>query len=68
MITFLHLLGVVFMVAALACAVAAVMNMLIAIAFPKNMKDEALPYAKKMFIFLGLMILFKEIVFFLNTL
>lgn len=68
MITFLHFLGVLFSVAALACAVAAVMNMLIATGFPKDMIDEAWPYAKKMYIFLGLMILFIVIGFFLNTL
>lgn len=68
MITFLHFLGVLFGVAAIACAVAAVMYMLIATAFPKDMIDEAWPYAKKMYMFLGLMILFIVIGFFLNTL
>jgi hypothetical protein len=68
MITLLHFLGIIFSVSALACAVAAVMNMLIATAFPKSMIDEAWPYAKKMYIFLGLMILFIVIGFFLNTL
>ena len=68
MITFLHLLGVLFGVAALACAVAAVMYMLIATAFPKDMIEDAWPYAKKMYIFLGLMLLFIVIGFFLNTL
>lgn len=65
---FLHLLGVLFLVAALACAIAAVMNMLIATAFPKDMIDEAWSYAKKMYIFLGLMLLFIVIGYFLNTL
>lgn len=56
--TFLHVLGAIFGVAAIACCVAAVINMLIATAFPKSMIDEAWPYAKKMYIFLGLMIVF----------
>lgn len=65
---FLHLLGVLFGVAGIACAVAAVMNMLIATAFPKDMIEDAWPYAKKVYIFLGLMLLFIVIGFFLNTL
>lgn len=68
MITFLHFLGILFGVAALACAVAAVINMLIATAFPKSMIEDAWPYAKKMYLFLGLMILFIVIGYFLNTL
>lgn len=51
----LHVLGSIFGVTGIACAVAAVMNMLIATAFPKSMIDEAWPYAKKTYIFLGLM-------------
>lgn len=41
MFTFLHFLGILFGVAGIACAVAAVMYMLIATAFPKDMIDEA---------------------------
>lgn len=56
--TLLHVLGTIFGVVAIACSVAAVMNMLIATAFPKSMIDEAWPYAKKTYIFLGLGIVF----------
>jgi hypothetical protein len=55
--TILHFLGILFGVGAIGCAALAVMNMLMAIAFPKSMTDEAWPYAKKCYIFLGLMIL-----------
>ncbi len=57
MLTFLHFLGSLFGVAAIGCAVVAVMNMLRALAFPKDMINDAWPYTKKAYIFLGLMIL-----------
>lgn len=66
--TILHFLGILFGVAAIGCAVGAVMNMLIATSFPEDMIDDAWPYAKKMYIFLGLMILFIVVGYFLNTL
>ena len=56
--TFLHFLGILFAVAAIGCAVGAVVNLISTCTFPKNMVDEAWPYAKKCYIFLGLMILF----------
>ena len=56
--TFLHFLGTLFAVAAIGCAVIAVVNFISVCAFPKSMEDEAWPYAKKCYIFLGLMILF----------
>ena len=57
MIAFLHFLGTLFGIAAIGCAVVAVINMLSAVAFPDSMADEAWPYTKKAYIFLGLMIL-----------
>ena len=58
MITFLHFLGTLFGVVAIVWAVAAVVNLVSACTFPKSMADEAWPYAKKYYIFLGLMLLF----------
>ena len=58
MITFLHFLGILFGVAAIGCAVGAVVNLVSACTFPKDMFDEAWPYAKKCYIFLGLALLF----------
>lgn len=58
MVEFLHILEVLFGVAAIGCAIGAVINMHIAIIFPKSMKNAAWSYAKKAYIFLGLMILF----------
>lgn len=55
---FLHFLGILFGVAAIGCAALAVHNMLLAIALPQSMNDEAWPYAKKFYIFLGLGLLF----------
>ena len=66
--TFLHFLGILFGVAAIGCAVIAVHNMLSAVVFPKSMEDEAWPYAKRFYIFLGLGILFMVIGGFLTTL
>lgn len=65
--TFLHFLGILFGVTAICMALAAVMNMLMAIALPESMDDEAWPYAKKSYIFLGLMILFVVISILLTT-
>ena len=56
-IAFLHFLGILFGVAAIGCAVIAVVNLISACAFPKSMSDEAWPYAKKAYIFLGLALL-----------
>ena len=61
MIAFLHFLGILFGIVALGCAVIAVYNMLSALAFPKSMVDEAWPYAKKSYIFLGLTLLFMAV-------
>ena len=58
MIAFLHFLGSLFGVAAIGCAAGAVVNLVSACTFPKSMADEAWPYAKKSYIFLGLMLLF----------
>ena len=58
MITFLHFLGSLFGVAVIGCAVGAVVNLVSACTFPKSMVDKAWPYAKKFYIFLGLMFLF----------
>ena len=59
MIAFLHFLGILFGVAAIGCAVAAVINMLTSISFPDSMADDVWrPYAKKTYIFLGLTLLF----------
>lgn len=66
--TLLHFLGILFEVAAIGCAVGAVINMLSAVKFPEDMIDVAWPYAKQAYIFLGLTILFIVIGFFLNTL
>lgn len=66
--TFLHSLSVLLGVAGIGCAVGAVINMLMAIAFPESMEDEAWFYAKKSYIFLGFTILFIVIGVFLNTL
>lgn len=57
MITFLHSLGTLFGVIAIGFAVGAVVNLVSACTFPKSMVDEAWPYAKKCYIFLGLMLL-----------
>lgn len=65
--TILHFLGILFGVAGIGCAAGAVINMLIATAFPKSMADEAWPYAKKTYIFLGLTILFIVIGVLLST-
>ena len=65
--TILHFLGILCGVAGIGCAAAAVMNMLIATAIPKSMTDEAWPYAKKTYIFLGLTILFIVIGVLLTT-
>ena len=65
--TILHFLGILFGVAGIGCAALAVMNMLMATAFPKSMADEAWPYAKKTYIFLGLTILFIVIGVLLST-
>ena len=65
--TILHFLGILFGVGAIGCAALAVMNMLMATAFPKSMTDEAWPYAKKTYIFLGLTILFIVIGVLLST-
>ena len=65
--TILHFLGILCGVAGIGCAAVAVMNMLIATAFPKSMTDEAWPYAKKTYIFLGLTILFIVIGVLLST-
>ena len=67
-IVFLHFLGILFGAAAIGCAVIAVKNMLSAVAFPKDMIDEAWPYTKKAYIFLGLTILLMVISGFLITL
>ena len=61
MIAFLHFLGILFGAAAIGCAAVAVYNMLSALAFPKSMADEAWPYAKKSYIFLGLTLLFMAV-------
>jgi hypothetical protein len=66
--TILHFLGILFGVAGIGCAVGAVTNMLIATSFPEDMIDDSWPYAKKTYIFLGLMILFIVVGHFLNTL
>ena len=66
--TILHFLGVLFSVAAIGCAVVAVINMLTAISFPVSMSDEARPYAKKSYIFIGLTLLLLIIGFLLGTL
>lgn len=58
MIAFLHFLGILFGVTAIGCAVGAVVNLVNACTFPKSMIDEAWPYVKKCYIFLGLTILF----------
>jgi len=68
MITFLHSLGSLFGVAAIGCAFGAVVNLITACTFPKSMADEAWPYAKKCYIFLGLMLLFVVIGILLSTL
>ena len=68
MITFLHSLGNLFGVIAIGFAVVAVVNLISACTFPKSMVDEAWPYAKRCYIFLGLMLLFIVIGGFLMTL
>ena len=68
MFTFLHSLGILFGVAAIACAAVAVTNMLIAIIFSEDNFEERWPYAKKAYIFLGLTQLLLVIGYFLNTL
>lgn len=65
---FLHFLGVLFGVGAIGFAVIAVHNMLSAVAFPKSMKDDAWPYVKKSYIFLGLTFLLLVIGVLLGTL
>ena len=68
MIAFLHFLGILFGVAAIGCAVAAVINMRISISFPDSMADDVWrPYAKKAYIFLGLTILFIAVGLLLST-
>lgn len=54
MVEFLHFLSPLFGVAGIAFAVFAVVNLVTACAYPKDMVDEAWPYAKKAYIFLGL--------------
>ena len=66
MIGFLHSLGVLFGVAAIAFAVAAVVNSVSASVYPKYMADEAWPYAKKAYKFLGLALLFIALCIVLN--
>ena len=61
MIEFLQFLEALFRATAIGCAVCAVINLISAYAFPKSMEDEAWPYVKKSYIFLGLMILFMVI-------
>ena len=57
MIEFLHFIGVLFGVAGIVFAVFAVGNLLSACMFPKDMVEQAWPYAKKAYIFLGLVVL-----------
>ena len=47
--------------AAIGCIACAVINLISAYAFPKSMEDEAWPYVKKSYIFLGLTLLFMVI-------
>ena len=61
MIEFLQFLEALFGAAAIGCAACAVINLISAYAFPKSMEDEAWPYVKKSYIFLGLMLLFMVI-------
>ena len=58
MIEFLQFLEALFRATAIGCAACAVINLISSYAFPKSMEDEAWPYVKKSYIFLGLMILF----------
>ena len=57
MAVFLHILSTIFGVAGITFAVFAVVNLVTACAYPKDMTDEALPYAKKAYIFLGLVLI-----------
>jgi hypothetical protein len=66
--TILHFLGILFGVAGIGCAVGAVTNMLIARTFTDDMCEDAWPYVKKTYIFLGLTSLLLVIGYFLNTL
>ena len=61
MIELLHFLEALFGAVAIWCAACAVINLNRAYAFPKNMEDEAWPYVKKSYIFLGLTLLFMVI-------
>ena len=57
MTEFLHFIVALSGVAGIAFAVFAVINLVSACTFPDDMKDEAWPYAKKAYKFLGLMML-----------
>lgn len=61
MIAFLQFLEALFGATAIGCAACGVINLISAYAFPKSMEDEAWPYVKKSYIFLGLTILFMVI-------
>jgi hypothetical protein len=57
MIEFLHSIRVLFGVAGIVFAAFAVVNLVSACMFPKDMVEQAWPYAKKAYIFLGLVML-----------
>ena len=57
MVEILHFLSALFGVAGIIFAVFADVNLVTACTYPKDMTDEAWPYAKKAYIFLGLMLI-----------
>jgi len=57
MTQFIHFIGILFLISGFPLAFAAIFNHINAMRYPKDMFDDAWPYVKKAYIYLGIMIL-----------